>query len=52
MDALRAFAQTDLALLDWLFARDAFVALISQGRTDTRRSRTCRCCISAMASMS
>lgn len=31
MDALRAFAQTDLALLDWLFARDAFVALISQG---------------------
>ncbi|USJ00945.1 FMN-binding negative transcriptional regulator [Xanthomonas prunicola] len=31
MYAPRAFAQTDLALLDWLFARDAFVTLISQG---------------------
>ncbi|PPV08315.1 transcriptional regulator protein Pai2 [Xanthomonas bromi] len=31
MDAPRAFAQTDLALLDWLFARDAFITLISQG---------------------
>ncbi|AKO11955.1 FMN-binding negative transcriptional regulator [Xanthomonas oryzae pv. oryzicola] len=31
MDAPRAFAQTDLALLDWLFARDALVALIRQG---------------------
>ncbi|ENZ96365.1 transcriptional regulator protein Pai2 [Xanthomonas fragariae] len=27
----RAFAQTDLALLDWLFVRDPFVTLISQG---------------------
>ncbi|MBB3806246.1 transcriptional regulator [Xanthomonas arboricola] len=30
MYAPRAFAQTDLALLDWLLARDAFVTLISQ----------------------
>lgn len=35
MYAPRAFAQTDLALLDWLFARDAFVTLISQ-REDGR----------------
>ncbi|WP_126968400.1 FMN-binding negative transcriptional regulator [Xanthomonas arboricola] len=27
----RAFAQTDLALLDWLIARDPFVTLISHG---------------------
>lgn len=52
MYAPRAFAQTDLALLDWLFARDAFVTLISQDRAGSRRSRTCRCCISAMARMS
>ncbi|AKU50213.1 FMN-binding negative transcriptional regulator [Xanthomonas arboricola pv. juglandis] len=31
MYAPRAFAQTDLALLDWLIARDPFVTLISQG---------------------
>ncbi|MCS3746355.1 transcriptional regulator [Xanthomonas arboricola] len=31
MYAPRAFAQTDLALLDWLLARDPFVTLISQG---------------------
>ncbi|NIJ84292.1 transcriptional regulator [Xanthomonas arboricola] len=31
MYAPRAFAQTDLALLDWLIARDPFVTLISHG---------------------
>ncbi|OBR74759.1 hypothetical protein A7D01_07325 [Xanthomonas arboricola] len=31
MYAPRAFAQTDLALLDWLIARDPFVTMISQG---------------------
>ncbi|CAE6770391.1 FMN-binding negative transcriptional regulator [Xanthomonas arboricola pv. corylina] len=31
MYAPRVFAQTDLALLDWLIARDPFVTLISQG---------------------
>lgn len=31
MYAPRAFAQTDLALLDWLIARDPFVTMISHG---------------------
>ncbi|GAE49979.1 hypothetical protein XPR_3659 [Xanthomonas arboricola pv. pruni MAFF 301420] len=31
MYAPRAFAQTDLTLLDWLIARDPFVTLISHG---------------------
>ncbi|MGQ5315728.1 FMN-binding negative transcriptional regulator [Xanthomonas arboricola pv. corylina] len=31
MYAPRVFAQTDLALLDWLIARDPFVTLISHG---------------------
>lgn len=31
MYAPRAFAQTDLALLDWLIARDPFVTIISHG---------------------
>ncbi|PPU22007.1 FMN-binding negative transcriptional regulator [Xanthomonas arboricola] len=31
MYAPRAFAQTDLALLDWLITRDPFVTLISHG---------------------
>lgn len=45
----RAFAQTDLALLDWLFVRDPFVTLISRGdHGASRRSRICWCCTGAM----
>lgn len=49
MYAPRAFAQTDLALLDWLLARDAFVTLISQDEGGQPAISHCRCCTGAMA---